>query len=97
MSVLPQRKDIRMNTLLKNIDLRNISIEQLKDINLDYVDIEVPAPDFEPNRQYYFMAKCRKYVKEKSAELGRPLTYVTVTFGCQMNVVTQKWGVSLLG
>ena len=64
------------------IDLRNIPIEELKNINLDLVDTDAPAPNFEPNRQYYFMAKCRNYVKEQSAELGRPLTCVTVTFGC---------------
>ena len=85
MSDLPQRKDIKMDTSLKNIDLRNVPITELSNVDLDCVNLQAPAPDFEPNRQYYFMAKCRKYVKEKSAELGRPLTYVTVTFGCQMN------------
>ncbi|MDY3224238.1 MAG: tRNA (N6-isopentenyl adenosine(37)-C2)-methylthiotransferase MiaB, partial [Lachnospiraceae bacterium] len=36
-------------------------------------------------RQYYFMAKARKYVKAMSEKLGRPLFSVVKTFGCQMN------------
>ena len=43
------------------------------------------APLQEPDRQYYFIEKARKYVKEMSEKLGRPLTASTVTFGCQMN------------
>ena len=42
-------------------------------------------PMEEPERQYYFMAKCRGIVRKKSEELGRPLYYTVVTFGCQMN------------
>ncbi|WP_347061954.1 tRNA (N6-isopentenyl adenosine(37)-C2)-methylthiotransferase MiaB [Hungatella hathewayi] len=49
------------------------------------VDISKPAPEFEPNRQFYFMAKARSWVKKKSEELGRPMTFFTQTFGCQMN------------
>ena len=53
---------------------------------LEKIDINGPAPLEEPERQYYFMEKCRKYVKEKSEELGRPLTACSRAFGCQMNV-----------
>lgn len=52
---------------------------------LEKIDINGPAPLEEPERQYYFIKKCRKYVKEKSEELGRPLTACSRTFGCQMN------------
>ena len=52
---------------------------------LDKIDIEEPAPTQEPDRQYYFIKKARKLVKEKSEELGRPLYAHTETFGCQMN------------
>ena len=52
---------------------------------LESIDQNGPAPEQEPMRQYYFIKKCRDYVKEKSEELGRPLTASTVTFGCQMN------------
>ena len=52
---------------------------------LDKIDIEGPAPTQEPDRQYYFIKKARKLVKEKSEELGRPLYAHTETFGCQMN------------
>ena len=47
--------------------------------------LEIEAPTTEPERQYYFIEKARKYVKEMSEKLGRPLTASTVTFGCQMN------------
>jgi tRNA-2-methylthio-N6-dimethylallyladenosine synthase len=55
-------------------------------INLDDIDITGEAPIEEPERQYYFMAKCRELVRKKSEELGRPLYAVTNTFGCQMNM-----------
>lgn len=52
---------------------------------LEKIDIDGPAPLEEPDRQFYFIKKCRKYVKKKSEELGRPLTACSRTFGCQMN------------
>ena len=55
------------------------------DIDLDSIDITQEPPTEEPARQHYFMAKARKRVKEMSEKLGRPLTSVVVTFGCQMN------------
>lgn len=64
------------------IDLRYI--DNLKDLDLDTVDISKPAPEFEPNRQFYFMAKARSWVKKKSEELGRPMTFFTQTFGCSI-------------
>ncbi|MCI8926829.1 MAG: tRNA (N6-isopentenyl adenosine(37)-C2)-methylthiotransferase MiaB [Lachnospiraceae bacterium] len=67
------------------IDLKNITVEELKQIDLDRVNVNCSPPDFEPQRQYYFMAKCRQIVKEESERLGRPLYACTVTFGCQMN------------
>ncbi len=57
----------------------------MKTIDLDTVDIHLDPPDFEPQRQYYFMAKCREYVRAESSRLGRPLTCGVFTFGCQMN------------
>ena len=71
--------------MYNKIDLREVPAERLKEISLDLVDIDVKAPEFEPNRQFYFMAKARDYVKRKSAELGRPMTFFSQTFGCQMN------------
>lgn len=57
----------------------------MKTSDLDTVDIHLDPPDFEPQRQYYFMAKCREYVRAESSRLGRPLTCGVFTFGCQMN------------
>lgn len=54
-------------------------------IDFDNIDLSQPAPVQEPERQYYYIAKCRQYVKKQSEELGRPLLFSTQTFGCQMN------------
>ena len=43
------------------------------------------APENEPERQYYFMAKLKEYISAKKKELGRDLYACTKTFGCQMN------------
>ena len=42
-------------------------------------------PTEEPGRQYWFIARCRRYVREECRRLGRPLTAAVTTFGCQMN------------
>ena len=57
----------------------------MHEIDLDKIDLTLPPPEHEPERQYYFMAKCREYVRAESKRLGRPLFCVTHTFGCQMN------------
>lgn len=62
--------------MYNKIDLREVPAGKLKEISLDLVDIDAQAPEFEPNRQFYFMAKARDYVKRKSAELGRPMTFL---------------------
>ena len=55
-------------------------------LDLDKIDLSAEAPVQEPERQYYFMAKLRALVKEKSKKLGRPLDWpAPQTFGCQMN------------
>lgn len=54
-------------------------------IDLDHIDITAAPPEQEPERQYYFLAKCRAYVKAESERLGRPLFSVVKTYGCQMN------------
>ncbi len=57
----------------------------MNEIDLDKIDLMQPPPEHEPERQYYFMAKCREYVRAESQRLGRPLFCATITFGCQMN------------
>ena len=49
------------------------------------IDITLPPPETEPDRQYYFIKKLRTVVEEKKKELGRPLYANITTFGCQMN------------
>ena len=53
--------------------------------NYKEIDINSPAPLQEPERQYYYIAKCKEYVKKEAAQLGRSLTFCVTTFGCQMN------------
>ncbi len=42
-------------------------------------------PENEPDRQYYFIEKCRQYVKAFEEKNGRRPRMFTQTFGCQMN------------
>uniref|UniRef100_UPI004055F3DF tRNA (N6-isopentenyl adenosine(37)-C2)-methylthiotransferase MiaB n=1 Tax=Acetatifactor sp. TaxID=1872090 RepID=UPI004055F3DF len=56
-----------------------------KEMNLDLYENYTEAPGTEPERQYYYMAKCRKYVAELAEELGHAPTCCVNTFGCQMN------------
>ena len=55
---------------------------------INAVDLEAAPPTKEPERQYYYIAKARKYVSEKAQEIGRNLTFCVTTFGCQMNAVS---------
>nr|WP_297935399.1 tRNA (N6-isopentenyl adenosine(37)-C2)-methylthiotransferase MiaB [uncultured Lachnoclostridium sp.] len=52
---------------------------------INQIDISQEAPENQTYRQYYYMQKMKEWVSKKAAELGRPLTAATVTFGCQMN------------
>lgn len=42
-------------------------------------------PEQEPQRQMFFMKQMKCMVQQKSEEIGRPLTCMINTFGCQMN------------
>ena len=55
------------------------------EINLEKIDINSDPPAKEPDRQYYFIAKCREWVREFERENGRCPTACVQTFGCQMN------------
>lgn len=57
----------------------------MNNIDFDAIDFTKEAPVTEPERQYYYIAKARKYVSEKAQEIGRDLTFCVTTFGCQMN------------
>ncbi len=54
-------------------------------IDLDKININAEPPTEEPDRQYYFMAKCREWVREFEQRNGRTPTAFIQTFGCQMN------------
>ena len=55
------------------------------EIDLDKIDINLEPPTKEPDRQYYYMAKCREWVRKFEQENGRRPTACIQTFGCQMN------------
>mgnify|MGYP003288921530 CR=1 FL=1 len=54
-------------------------------IDLKKYDLNMQAPADEPERQYYFMAKAKKYVEKLTEDLNRKPTCCVTTFGCQMN------------
>ncbi len=57
------------------------------EIDLHKIDLtqSPPSVDREPERQYYYIAKCRQWAAGKEQETGRKLKCCTKTFGCQMN------------
>ena len=71
------------------IDLRTIPDAEVSGIDLMDVDITLPAPEAEPQRQYYFMALLKQQlVPERAKKNGKEfLTACITTFGCQMNAV----------
>lgn len=52
---------------------------------LEKIDITLPPPEKEPDRQYYFIRILQEWVAERKKALGRPLYANITTFGCQMN------------
>ena len=48
-------------------------------------DLNSPAPENEPERQAWFLARAKKLVEKRAAGKGRTLTFRVETFGCQMN------------
>lgn len=55
------------------------------EIDFDKTDINAEPPIEEPARQYYFIAKCREWVRDFEQRNGRAPTASVQTFGCQMN------------
>lgn len=56
-----------------------------KELELAHFSEYSTAPTTEPERQYYFMARCRERVSRMAEELGHKPTCCVTTFGCQMN------------
>ncbi len=56
-----------------------------QEIDLDKININSEPPAEEPARQYYFMAKCRKWVQDFEQKNGRLPKACVVNMGCQMN------------
>lgn len=56
-----------------------------QEIDLDKININADPPIEEPDRQYYYMARCREWVRAFEEKNGRrPCSFIQ-TFGCQMN------------
>ncbi len=67
---------------------REDSREMYNDIDFDKIDINAKPPAQEPDRQYYYIAKCRGWVQEFEQKNGRRPCFFTQTFGCPMVIVT---------
>lgn len=48
-------------------------------------DLQPEPPSKEPERQYFYISRCKKYIQEFREKNGRPPTCCVTTFGCQMN------------
>lgn len=59
--------------------------EMYNEIDFDKIDINSGPPMEEPVRQYYYMAKCREWVKDFEGKNKRSPQACIQTFGCQMN------------
>lgn len=66
----------------------NIKEKRMSGIDSELLEKMKNEPNYEVARQYYFIGKCREYVKELSEKLGRELTMCSVTFGCPMVLET---------
>ena len=55
------------------------------EIDLKQINIDSEPSTEEPQRQYYFMAKCCQYTKQFFSEHGRFPTAHVQNYGCQMN------------
>lgn len=55
------------------------------EFDLDKIDLSAIPPAEEPDRQYYFMAKCREWTRGFEEKNGRIPSCCVTTFGCQMN------------
>ncbi|MDO5388284.1 MAG: tRNA (N6-isopentenyl adenosine(37)-C2)-methylthiotransferase MiaB [Clostridia bacterium] len=55
------------------------------EVDLDNINTSSVPPLDKNERQYYYMAKVRDIIREKSRERGKPFTFFIQTFGCQMN------------
>ena len=55
------------------------------EIDLDKIDLNTAPPIEEPARQYYFIAKCREWVRGFEQKNGRLPKSCVVNMGCQMN------------
>ncbi|MDE7062603.1 MAG: tRNA (N6-isopentenyl adenosine(37)-C2)-methylthiotransferase MiaB [Lachnospiraceae bacterium] len=56
-----------------------------QEIDLDSIHLNMEPPTGEPARQYYFMAKCREWVRDFTRNKGRAPSACVVNMGCQMN------------
>ncbi|MCM1058471.1 MAG: hypothetical protein NC517_12845 [Firmicutes bacterium] len=52
------------------------------EIDLEKIDVSLQPPTEEPDRQYYYMAKCRERVREFERKNGRRPSACVTTFGC---------------
>ncbi len=59
------------------------------ELDWNRIDLSLGPPEEEPDRQYYYMAKCREWVQEFEKKKGRRPSAFIQTFGCQMALATR--------
>lgn len=59
------------------------------EFHLDKIDLRKQPPQEEPARQYYFIAKCREWIKAFEQKNGRLPKACVTTFGCPMVIVAR--------
>ena len=52
---------------------------------VEEIDLHMPVPEHEEERQLYYLKKCRELLREQAGAMGRKMTFCVTTFGCQMN------------
>ncbi|MCH5249458.1 MAG: tRNA (N6-isopentenyl adenosine(37)-C2)-methylthiotransferase MiaB [Lachnospiraceae bacterium] len=55
------------------------------EIDFNKINLEESPPSDDPERQYYYIALCRKNLQDFEAKYGHSPKACVVTFGCQMN------------
>ena len=61
-----------------------MSLAHIYDEEIERQDLSQDPPEYEPQRQYYFIKKARQYLKAWEEREGRKLFMCTVNMGCQM-------------
>lgn len=77
------RAEMRIN--MENAGKKDVMNRKEMEERMERIDLTLPPPETEPERQYYFIRLLQGWAETRKKELGRPLYANITTFGCQMN------------